>query len=883
MNYSNLPVYIRKSIGGASPPFANVYDPTGADNSLYMVNLDTEKNISLQYFSSPATRVTGNGLNYEELFAPKLIKANNPITEAKIYLPKFRSLVFYNLDGSRMKDPAYPADDLPPLYFSGYSGVEPYVDYVNHNKTDYYLRLRWSGAFDNYSLEYWPTGGGSIPQTQLIYSSGTGFSSGWNLFAGDTYTGVFCSGFGATAEDVKNAINTPSGQSYYYTDGTNNDFNIKNTTSGSAALSETLSAKLVNTATGYVAPHNLLNLGKAYHYLPAQNISVEYSAQNDPLRRLGVDVDQEEQFTHSAALQAKISFNSYVNTELSGGLGAVLESSGDNVYDIRFGNNVYNKCYLGDYKINVEPFKPVVLAANYIVNEAPILNSNDQSHITATIEGSTNYLLDSESMTGANYIYTNLATYGLNTDPTGGSKATLISGQSNTIDTYSYSVYNTGAYSWATISGSVGATNLTDLKTNADLSVGISFTGGKVFQMGDDTAYTGIWISNNGIMSFDSLAVGYSNYQNQEFPIPSATKKFIAPYWRDMFASIGQIWYEQSEDTFTIEYAAVNALSGSQPQTYQVILTFSTNRIEIIYKTITPSGAINPNANVGIQWSTIDYINYGLSYVDITKKITFERMVNSTTVGPNFIHKNKIAPNAQRSFSVYLKREGGVGDIKYTLNSGIKWTSVDPSLTSEWQRYLFPSDSESQQVGIQVAASGDTIYVYGGQLEPLPYMTDYIPTSGIAASRASSSYDIEASIVSPTVSFSTGFANSMIAGHTSSVSSTTGFISNIQNSISYSVNCGRTPSYELGSINADHFFLDSVEKQMDISSTDLEAFINYSGTKLSANLDLILKDAKNITGASVSMKSGANIYSQQSSLQEGDILMTQVSIKEIVI
>ena len=880
MNYSNLPVYIRKEDSVDALPFANIYDPNGIDNSLYMVNKSTAQNTSVQYFNNTFSRVSGNALNYEELFAPKI---NYTSPDVQILLPQFRSLVFYNLDGSRTLDPAIGGGALlPPLYFYDYDIGSNTINYINFNYGDYYLALRWSGSNDRYSLDYWDINDPSGPFINVFYASGTGFSSGWKYYGTSAYTGVICSGLGISAGGVLNAINDPTGYSLYFTGDQGETF-ARNSTSGSASLTGVLSANAVNTVTGYVAPHTKLTLGKAYHYIPAQNISVDYQAQNDALRMLGVNIDQNDQFTNGAALQAKISFNSYVNTETSGALNTVLDSSGDNFYSIRFGNNIYSGCYLSNYDISVEPFKPIGLNASYMVNNAPVLNSNKNQYITVTTPASTNYLLYSESLTGSNYIYTNLGPpIGGQSDPTGGSKATLISGQDTTVNYVSYSADNSTDLVWSSITGTAGAVDLTYLKSNNDLSTGIAFTGGKTFQM-DSTTYSKVFISNNGIISFDSADQGYSDYQNQEFPIPATTKKFIAAYWRDMFASGGKIWYRQDLLRFIIEYSEVTALNGSQPQTYQISLYFSSGLIDIRYKTITASGTFNPNPNIGIQWASNRYINYGLNNLNPTKSLRFTRISADVATNANFVYRAKINPALTRTFSIHLKRYVGNGNIKYTTNSGVNWANISPPLIEDWTRYSFPATNASQQVGIQVETSGDAIYVYGGQLELLSYSTDYIPTSGVVGSRSASSVNVPLDIISPTVYLTTGFANTMINGNTCSISSTTGFVSNIQNSIKYSVNCGRSPIYNLGQINASRFILDTVEKQMDISSTDLTSFINFSGSKLQSNLNLTLKNAQNTIGATIAMKSGANIFSQQTNTQENETLTTQVSIKEIVV
>jgi hypothetical protein len=131
--------------------------------------------------------------------------------------------------------------------------------------------------------------------------------------------------------------------------------------------------------------------------------------------------------------------------------------------------------------------------------------------------------------------------------------------------------------------------------------------------------------------------------------------------------------------------------------------------------------------------------------------------------------------------------------------------------------------------------------------------------------------------------FTNDFVSGMVFGHTCSVSGMDQVVDTVQTSMKYTVNCGRTPSYSVGEINSRVVFLDTVEEQMDISSTDLKSLINYSGYQLGTNLGFTLKDAQNITGAIIIMNSGAKLLSQKYSIQEGDILVTQVSIKEIVV
>ena len=125
-------------------------------------------------------------------------------------------------------------------------------------------------------------------------------------------------------------------------------------------------------------------------------------------------------------------------------------------------------------------------------------------------------------------------------------------------------------------------------------------------------------------------------------------------------------------------------------------------------------------------------------------------------------------------------------------------------------------------------------------------------------------------------------SNGIIDGGTCSVSGMSQVVSNVQSAIKYSVNCNRTASYSLSNKNSKKMFLDAVEKQLDISSTDLPSLIDYAGFQLNSNLGITLKNSSNIIGAIITMNTGSELLSQQFSVAESDILNTNVTIKEII-
>ena len=139
-------------------------------------------------------------------------------------------------------------------------------------------------------------------------------------------------------------------------------------------------------------------------------------------------------------------------------------------------------------------------------------------------------------------------------------------------------------------------------------------------------------------------------------------------------------------------------------------------------------------------------------------------------------------------------------------------------------------------------------------------------------------------------------SNKLAYGHTVSVSNADQVVSEkILSSISFSKNYSRKPVYKLGSQRASEFFVNAVDSEMRIESTGLERLIDHSGNKLASELKVSLTDiagqainpfAGGFGGAGVlnlAMGAGSRVTSENYGMQGGETLVSNATIKEVIV
>ncbi len=124
-----------------------------------------------------------------------------------------------------------------------------------------------------------------------------------------------------------------------------------------------------------------------------------------------------------------------------------------------------------------------------------------------------------------------------------------------------------------------------------------------------------------------------------------------------------------------------------------------------------------------------------------------------------------------------------------------------------------------------------------------------------------------------------GFAH----GYNTVITNGTTLSETSRDSITYKITCDRSYTTSIGQTVPDNVFLNGIEKELNIKSTNIISFINHSGYGEMVTIDPRNDLGESIVGGGFGMSSNCRIVSQNLSLQEGGILAGDISLREVIL
>mgnify|MGYP003153236590 FL=1 len=107
-------------------------------------------------------------------------------------------------------------------------------------------------------------------------------------------------------------------------------------------------------------------LNETTGYIPATQVSVNYSTNHSPKRNLGKTVSSSDQFRFGGALQANISVESLVIEGMETGFDFVQTAAQEAYIPIKIGDNDFKKCYATEVSVGIQPYGPVMIKAQFV-------------------------------------------------------------------------------------------------------------------------------------------------------------------------------------------------------------------------------------------------------------------------------------------------------------------------------------------------------------------------------------------------------------------------------------------------------------------------------------------------------------------------------------
>jgi hypothetical protein len=128
------------------------------------------------------------------------------------------------------------------------------------------------------------------------------------------------------------------------------------------------------------------------------------------------------------------------------------------------------------------------------------------------------------------------------------------------------------------------------------------------------------------------------------------------------------------------------------------------------------------------------------------------------------------------------------------------------------------------------------------------------------------------------------YGSSLVYGQNCLISASANqFVGSSKSLINYSVVCSRSVSNSIGTFEPQRVFLESIEKELVISSNDFTYFIDFSGQKIEEEIKIRMFSPTYGYLDSFQLNAGSMLVAQRYSIQAGDVAKIDISFKELVL
>ncbi len=214
----------------------------------------------------------------------------------------------------------------------------------------------------------------------------------------------------------------------------------------------------------------------------------------------------------------------------------------------------------------------------------------------------------------------------------------------------------------------------------------ISTTGTRILDLGDDdnvgffnisfafpfydSVFTQLRVCSNGFISFTSAANFFSNN-----PIPSvgSINDLVAPFWDDLDARPGAVYYHGNGQRFIVQWQNVVRAGSSDPFTFQLIL-FASGNIRFQYLQV---GAPNNFATLGIQnhdGSDGVEVAFNTTYVKNNLAVQIERPASWLSYSPKV---GSLTSGGTTTLAINFSAKGLTPDSTYRAELRIESNDLD--------------------------------------------------------------------------------------------------------------------------------------------------------------------------------------------------------------